>query len=149
MMYQRSKNGTFMMFGSGETTYHPVYIDNLIDFFLLAAEKGKRGEAYIAADEHYYTLNDLIRYVGESIGVDVKIRHYPFWPLYGAALVCEAVCKPLGVSPPIFRRRADWFRQVRAFTIAKAKQDLGYEPMIGIEEGLKRTADWYKENGYL
>ncbi len=149
MMYQRSKNGTFMMFGSGETTYHPVYIDNLIDFFLLAAEKGKKGEVYIAADEHYYSLNDLIKHVGKSMGVDVKIRHYPFWPLYWAAVVCEAVCKPLGVSPPIFRRRVDWFRQVRAFTIDKAKRDLGYEAKIGIEEGLKSTADWYKKNGYL
>jgi nucleoside-diphosphate-sugar epimerase len=43
----------------------------------------------------------------------------------------------------------DWFRQVRAFTIAKAKRDLGYQPKIEIEKGLKLTADWYKANGYL
>jgi len=149
MMYNRSKGGTFMMFGSGQTTYHPVYIDNLVDCFLLAAEKGKKGEAYLAADEHYYTLNDLIRHVGKSMGVDVKIKHYPFWPLYCAAVVCEIICKPLRLTPPIFRRRVDWFRRLRAFSIDKAKRDLGYQPKIAIEEGLKRTADWYRENGYL
>jgi nucleoside-diphosphate-sugar epimerase len=149
LMYRRSKNGTFTMFGSGETTYHPVYIDNLVDCFLLAAAKGRKGETYIAADEHYYTLNDLITHVGRSMGVEVKIRHFPFWPLYGAALACEAVCYPLRITPPLFRRRVDWFRQVRAFSIEKARRDLGYQPKIGIEEGLKRTADWYKNNGYL
>ncbi|HPU56964.1 MAG TPA: NAD(P)-dependent oxidoreductase, partial [Verrucomicrobiota bacterium] len=107
MLYRRCRKGTFMMFGSGKTTYHPVYIDNLVDCFLLAAEKGKKGEAYIGADEHYYSLNDLVRYVGKSMGVDVKIRHYPFWPLYVAALMCEAVCYPLRIAPPLFRRRVD------------------------------------------
>ena len=149
MIYRHSKHGTFRMFGAGETFYHPVYIDNLVDCFLLAAEKGRKGQAYIAADEHYYSLNDLIKYVGASMGLNVKITHYPFWPLYAAAVACEAICYPLRISPPLFRRRVDWFRQVRAFTIAKAKRDLGYQPKIEIEKGLKLTADWYKANGYL
>jgi nucleoside-diphosphate-sugar epimerase len=149
MMYKRSKNGSFMMFGSGRTTYHPVYIDNLVDCFLLAAEKGGKGEAYIAADEKYYSLNDLITFVGRSMGVEVQIKHYPFWPLYCSALACEGVCYPLRITPPLFRRRVDWFRQVRAFSIGKAKRELGYQPKVGIEEGLSRTAEWYKMNGYL
>jgi nucleoside-diphosphate-sugar epimerase len=149
MMYKRSKGGSFMMFGDGQTTYHPVYIDNLVDCFILAAEKGKKGDAYLGADEHYYTLNDLITYVGKSMGVDVKIKHYPYWPLYLAALVCEGVCTPLRITPPLFRRRASWFKQVRAFRIDKARKDLGYVPKVGIEEGLKATAHWYKQNGYI
>ena len=48
-----------------------------------------------------------------------------------------------------FERRASWFKQFRAFKIDKAHRELGYVPKIGIEEGLKATADWYKENGYL
>lgn len=149
MMYKHSRKGSFMMFGRGKTTYHPVYIDNLVDCLVLAAEKGRKGEAYIAADEHYYTLNDLIEHVGESMGVNVKIKHYPFWPLYWAALLCEAVCYPLRIAPPLFRRRVDWFRQVRAFSIDKAKHELGYQPRVGLEEGLKHTATWYRANGYL
>ncbi len=149
MMYERSLGGSFMMFGSGNTTYHPVYIDNLVDLFLLAAEKGKKGEAYIAADEHYYSLNDLITYVGRSMGIDVKIKHYPYWPLYSASLLCEAVCTPLRITPPLFRRRANWFVQVRAFDIDKARDELGYRPRVGIHEGLTRTAHWYVEHGHL
>ena len=40
----------------------------------------------------------------------------------------RAVCKPFGVTPPIFPRRVDWYRQNRAFDIRKAKRDLGYKP---------------------
>jgi nucleoside-diphosphate-sugar epimerase len=149
IMYKRCRNGSFMMFGSGKTTYHPVYIDNLVDCFILAAEKGRKGQAYLAADEHFHTLNDLIKHVGKSMGLEVEIKHYPFWPLYSAAVACEAVCYPLRIAPPLFRRRVDWFRQNRAFSIEKAKRELGYRPRVGIEEGLALTAKWYRENGYL
>jgi len=53
------------------------------------------------------------------------------------------------VAPPIFPRRVDWYRQNRAFDISRAKQELGYAPQIGIDEGLRRTAEWYRQNGYL
>ena len=45
--------------------------------------------------------------------------------------------------------RADWFRQTRAFSIAKAQRELGYVARVGLAEGLLRTAAWYRANGYL
>jgi len=50
--------------------------------------------------------------------------------------IVEKCCKPFRISPPIFPRRVDWYRQNRAFTIAKAKRDLGYRPAVGLDEGL-------------
>ena len=81
--------------------------------------------------------------------VEVEIVHLPFRPLWLAAVACEAICTPIRVSPPLFRRRVDWYRQVRAFRIDRARDELGYEPRIGLEEGLRRTAEWYRANGYL
>jgi nucleoside-diphosphate-sugar epimerase len=150
MIYQRVNKGFFPMFGKGDTFYHPVYIDNLVDAFLIVmdTEKG-RGETYIIADEEYVKIKDLVRRVGQAMGVDVKIQHFPILPLIVAGHVCEKVCKPFGITPPIFPRRVDWYRQVRAFRIDKAKQDLGYRPRIGLDEGLKMTADWYRREGLL
>lgn len=148
-LFKLARRGTFHMFGRGKTFYHPVYIDNLVDCFLLAVEKGPTGRAYIAADEEYFAIEELVKRVGRAIDVDVRVRHWPFWPLYAAACACEGVCKPLRVAPPLFRRRVDWFRQVRAFSIDRARADLGYEPKVGIDEGLRRTGEWYKANGYL
>jgi nucleoside-diphosphate-sugar epimerase len=150
MIYQRVNKGFFPMFGKGDTFYHPVYIDNLVDAFLIVMDPEKgRGETYIIADEVYVTVKDLVRRVGQAMVVNLKIQHFPILPLIVAGHVCEKVCKPFGITPPIFPRRVDWYRQVRAFRIDKAKQDLGYRPRIGLDEGLKMTADWYRREGLL
>jgi nucleoside-diphosphate-sugar epimerase len=150
MIYRRAKKGFFPMFGNANPYYHPVYIDNLVDAFVLAMEPGTgAGEAYIIGDEEFLTIRDLVHKVARALGTEVSTPTYPITPLIIAGHVCEKVCKPFGINPPIFPRRVDWFRQVRAFDISKAKRDLGYQPKIGIDEGLKRTGDWYRENNYI
>jgi nucleoside-diphosphate-sugar epimerase len=70
-------------------------------------------------------------------------------PVYIAGLLCEIVCKPLGINPPLYRRRVDFFRKTRWFDISKAKRELGFRPKTGPREGLALTARWYRENGHL
>lgn len=150
MLYREVKKGWFYMFGSGESHYHPLFIDNLVDAFEVAAASDKEnGEVYLIGDEHYSTLNNLVTKIAEALNVDLKIHHMPFWPLWTVAFACEMVYKPFNVDPPLFRRRVDWFRQNRAFSIDKAKQDLGYKPLVGLEEGLKRTGEWYESEGLI
>ena len=150
MIFKRVAKGSFPMFGNGRTFYHPLYIDNLTDAMVLAMDENKgNGEAYLIADEHYYAIEDIVKAVARALETDVKIAHYPVWPLVAAGHVCETLCKPFGVTPPIFPRRVDWYRQNRAFKIDKAKRDLGYAPRVGLDEGLKATADWYRQEGYL
>ncbi len=150
MLFRMVSKGRFWMFGDGQVHYHPLYIENLVDAFELAADSEKGvGEVYLIGDKRYYTLNELVSAIAETLGVDLNIYHLPFWPLWTAALACEMVYKPLPMDPPLFRRRVDWFRQNRAFSIAKAERELGYHPKIDLKEGLARTARWYKEQGYL
>lgn len=150
MIFRRAKKGTFPMFGRGITYYHPVYIDNLVDAFVLAMQPGVgSGEAYIIADEEYFPIEELVRRVGKAIDVDVNVPHFPITPLIVAGHLCEKLCKPFGITPPIFPRRVDWFRQVRAFRIDKAREGLGYEPRVGIDEGLRRTGEWYEARGII
>jgi nucleoside-diphosphate-sugar epimerase len=150
MIFKRVASGKFPMFGNGKTLYHPLYIDNLVDAMVLAMQPGKGdGEAYLIADEEYVGIEDLVRRTGKALGVEVKIPHFPILPLMIAGHVCEKLCAPFKITPPIFPRRVDWYRQNRAFKIDKAKRDLGYAPKVGLDEGLKRTAAWYRDEGYL
>jgi nucleoside-diphosphate-sugar epimerase len=150
MLYRRAAKGRFLMLGNGRTHYHPLYISNLIDAMVLAmATDRARGQAYLIADQHSLPIKDLVRLVGESLGIRVRFIHVPFVPVYVVAVLCEWVFKPLPFEPPIFPRRVDWFRQNRSFDISKAREELGYEPAIDLSGGLKRTAEWYLENGYL
>ena len=149
-LYKFAIKGTFHMFGNGMAFYHPVYIDNLVDSFWLAFESDKvKAEAYLIGDEEYFHIKDLVKLVGESMGIDVKIKFWPYWPLFAAACLCELLCVPLKIPPPIFRRRVEWYQQNRAFNIDKAKKELGYKAKVGIKEGLKKTYEWYLKNGYL
>lgn len=150
MIFKRVAKGIFPMFGNGKTLYHPLYIDNLIDALMLAMENGKGdGEVYLIADEEYIEIEQLVRKVGEALNVNVKIPHFPILPLIVTGHICEKICKPFRITPPIFPRRVDWYRQNRAFKIDKAKRDLEYQPKVGIDEGLRKTAEWYKNEGYL
>jgi len=150
MIFRRVARGTFPMFGDGRTFYHPLYIDNLVDAFVQSMADGVGdGEAYLIADDQYLEIEELVKRVGRALGVDVKIPHYPVWPVVAVGHVVEKACRPFGITPPIFPRRVDWYRQNRAFKIDKARRDLEYQPKVGIDEGLRRTAEWYRQEGYL
>jgi nucleoside-diphosphate-sugar epimerase len=150
MIFKRVANGTFPMFGSGRTLYHPLYIDNLVDAFLLCLRPGVgRGRAYLIADQDYYPIEEIVQAVARALDVPVRIPHYPILPVVALGHLVEKICRPLGVTPPIFPRRVDWYRQNRAFDISRARTELGFVPRISLEEGLRRTGAWYREMGYL
>ena len=66
-----------------------------------------------------------------------------------AGAVCEALCAPFGIEPPLYRRRVDFFTKSRAFDISRARTELGYAPAIGLREGIRRTLEWYRREGWL
>lgn len=150
MIFRRVAKGTFPMFGDGKAFYHPLYIDSFIDVFMATMEEGVgNGGTYLIADEEYVEIEDLVHRVAKAMDAEVKIPHYPFMPLMIIGHIVEKVCKPFHITPPIFPRRVDWFRQNRAFDISRAKKDLGYNPTVGLDEGLRCTAEWYRQEGYL
>ncbi len=150
MLFKQAAPGRFLMFGSGKATYHPCYIDNLVDAHELAAEKEEAiGQTYLVADEKYYELNDLVKAIGRALDIDVQIIHLPYFPLWLAALGFEILYLPLPKDPPIFRRRAAWFQMSRAFDISKAKRELGYDSKVDLDTGLAITAKWYQDNNYI
>ncbi len=141
-------NGKFRMFGSGQVLYHLTFVEDLVMGIALAGEKDAAiGEIMTIGGNEYVTLNELVEKIGVVLDKKVSSLRFPVWPLWSAGLLCEIVCKPFGISPPIYRRRVDFFIKDRAFDISKAKRLLGYEPKVPLEQGLKLTADWYKQEG--
>ncbi len=150
MIFKRVSQGTFPMFGSGRTLYHPLYVDNLVDAFLLCMPPGAgNGRAYLIADERYYQIEEIVRAVARALEMPVRIPHYPVLPVVALGHIMDKVYRPFGLAPPIFPRRVDWYRQNRAFDITRAKRELGYAPRVHLDEGLRCTATWYREKGYL
>jgi len=140
----------FPILGSGRIYYHLTYIDDLVEGFLLCGvHPAAANRTYILAGAEVTTLNDLVALIADVAGVKPPRWHVPAWPVWVAGAACEAVCVPLGIEPPLYRRRVDFFTKSRAFDIGRARRDLGYEPRIGLREGIARTLDWYRSHGWI
>jgi nucleoside-diphosphate-sugar epimerase len=136
----------FPILGSGGIYYHLTYIDDLVEGFRLCGEHAAAANrTYILAGREVTTLNELVRIVAEVAGVPPPRLHLPVWPFWLAGAACEAVCVPLGIEPPIYRRRVDFYTKSRAFDITRARQELGYDPKVGLRDGIARTLAWYRE----
>jgi len=140
----------FPILGSGNIYYHLTYIDDLCEGFRLCAEHpAGAGRTYILAGGEVTTLNELVALVAEVAGVKPPTLHLPVWPFWIAGAACEAVCAPLGVEPPLYRRRVDFYTKSRAFDISRARTEIGYSPRVGLRDGIRRTLDWYRQQGWL
>ena len=94
-LFKFAKKGKFYMFGNGKAFYHPVFIDNLSDGFYAAWQSDKiNAEAYIIADEKYFTIKELVKKIGQSLGKEIKFINFPFMPLYILAFIIEFLYKP-------------------------------------------------------
>ena len=150
MLYKQVKKGWFPFFGPGTAFYHPVYVENFCDAFSLAVQRPEsKGQTYLIADNEYFHIKEIVQKIADIMEVKCKMIHLPFYPMYWLSFIVAAIYKLLPGEPPLFPRRVDWFRQNRGFSIAKAKKDLGYEPKVGLDEGLRLAYEWYKANGFL
>lgn len=145
-LFKTISNGKFKMIGSGNVLYHLTFVEDLVEGFRLAGESDKaNNEIFTIGGNGYLTLNELVEKIAKILNKSISKIKIPVFPVWVAGALCEFVCKPFGISPPIFRRRIDFFVKDRAFDITKARTILNYNPKVSLEEGLSRTAIWYKE----
>jgi nucleoside-diphosphate-sugar epimerase len=136
--------------GRGEIYYHLTHIDDLVEGFRLCGEHpAAANRTYILAGGEVTTLNELVRRIAGIAGVPPPTRHLPVWPFWIAGAMCEAVCVPLGIEPPLYRRRVDFFTKSRAFDITRARTEIGYAPRVTLADGIRRTLEWYRARGWV
>ncbi len=149
-LFRPIARGMFVMIGNGRTLYHLTYIDDLVEGIVLAARRPEgRGEVFTIAGERYTTIGELVGMIADAVGRRRPWLRIPFYPVYAASVVCDRVCRPLGLEPPIYPRRVDFFYKDRAFSIDKARRLLGYRPRVDLPEGLRATAEWYRAESLI
>jgi dihydroflavonol-4-reductase len=148
-LFGQIARGRFVMLGSGRNFYHLTYIDDLCaGFRLCGTAPGAAGRTYILGGGQVATLAEIVQLTSELSGRTPRLR-VPVWPIWVAGAACELVCGPFGVAPPLYRRRVDFFRKSRSFSIRRAQDELGYAPAIGMREGIRRTLEWYRDNRWI
>lgn len=151
-LFKAVASGRFRMIGSGNVLAHLGYIDDQVDSLVLGAVQPRQDvhlESFNIASGRYITLNELVASIASAAGVRVSRLKIPVAPVWLAGLLCEIVCRPIGIRPPIFRRRVGFFTHNRAFDLSKAREKLGYISRVEHGEGIGITLDWYKRQGLV
>ena len=150
-VFGAAAKGRFVMLGSGRIFYHVTYIEDVCEGLRLCGTvPGAAGRTYILAGSEIPRLEDLIRVAAEITGASPRPRlRLPVWPVWMAGAACEVVCRPFGIEPPLYRRRVDFFTKSRAFDISRARAELGFNPAVGLREGVRRTVEWYRDQRWI
>ena len=149
-LFKGVATGRFIMLGKGDIFYHLTYIDDLVEGFRLCGEApAAAGRVYILAGGEVTTLKELVARIAKIAGVDPPTRSLPVWPVWTAGAIVEGACAVLKLEPPIYRRRVDFFTKSRAFDIARARAEIGYDPQVGLDEGIRRTLAWYRDYKWI
>ncbi|GAK52268.1 oxidoreductase-like protein [Candidatus Moduliflexus flocculans] len=143
--------GRFFMIGDGKTRISPVYVEDVVRGLVLCAEQIEktRGQVFIVAGKESVALRDLAEMIAKEAGSKVLPFSVPAGLATMAARVCEAVCARFGIEPMIHKNRLNFFFRDQAFDISKVREAVGYAPRIDLPEGVKRTVQWYQQQGWL
>ena len=149
-LFRLVQAGRWRTVGDGSAWFHACYRDDLVTGFRLCGEHpAAAGGVFILPGREPARLGELVNKVADAVGVKHPTKRLPLGPMLFAARWCERVCKPLGIDPPLHERRVRFFTNDRYFDGTRARTTLGYEPAVGLDEGLRTTADWYFARGLL
>ena len=126
-----------------------LYVENLVEACLLALREGKKGEVYHVSNGEHYSINELI----ESISKAEERKVFPFF-ISGIAFrylghLVEGVAKVFNFHPPFKHNTVEWMTEPYWYSDIGKINELGYEQKISLDEGVRRTAEYYKNKGLI
>jgi nucleoside-diphosphate-sugar epimerase len=131
------ERGQFAWVGGGRNVTDTTHVDNVVEGMVLGAAKGRSGEAYFFTDGEPVVFREFVTAMLETQGVQPPDRSLPAWTARPLAAVCETLWRlPLPGEPPMTKFRSWILTQECTIDISKARRELGYEPIVGREQGL-------------
>ncbi|MCR4407759.1 MAG: NAD-dependent epimerase/dehydratase family protein [Anaerolineae bacterium] len=149
-LFRTIQRGLFFLIGTGSSLLDPVYIDDMVQGLLLSLYSPQAmGRTYIIAGERPVTIAELVHAIGRALGKKPYKFRLPVGIAMGLARCFEWLGHGLGFDPPLSVSRVRFLTENRACRIDRAREELGYHPTVDLEEGLRRTVIWYREQGLL
>ncbi len=147
------RRGQRFWIGDGRNHVDLVYVDDLVDGMRHALEHGRAGRRYILSGTAPIRVQLLVDKICNLAGKSPPRIHIPTpcarlvgWGMETLYRTGERMGLELdGQAPFITRDKIATLTVDRGFSHARAKRELGYEPRIGYDEGLRRTLDWLRE----
>jgi nucleoside-diphosphate-sugar epimerase len=147
IFFKMLKKGIFPYWG--KCYYSLLYVDDLVQGIILTAENRRaEGEIYFLSDSRFYTNEEIALEISSALGSKATRLRVPLprsmMPLF--ALVGERIQRGGIINRDKMRElsHSHWICDPK-----KAKEELSFAPKIGIKEGIKWTADWYRIHRWL
>jgi nucleoside-diphosphate-sugar epimerase len=147
------RKGKAPIVGGGENRRSMAYVDNICQALLLCERvEAARGRTYWIADARPYTMNEIVdtieRLLEEEFGLVVAHRRLR---LPGAASQVAGLLDRLIQLTGFYNTRIHVLSEMNktiACSIDRARKELGYDPRISLEEGMRRSIGWCLEKGH-
>ena len=141
----KGRAGKLRRIGSRTCLVDTVYIDNAAEAHLNAADRlapgsAPAGRAYFISNDEPLPLWDMVNRILAAAGLPPETRSIPANLAHGLGTLCETIWQVLRLSgePPMTRFVASELSRAHWFNISAARRDLGYQPRVSLEEGLRR-----------
>lgn len=130
--------------------YHLIHVTDLVNFMVLCAtHPNTDGEIYICGNDEATSIHQMIKMIGDKLGKPPIFIRLPVTPFFWLGDLCELICKPFNIEPPIYRRRVAFFTKDRSFNTQKMREHTGYKCIYSNQNGIENLTDWYVKQGWL
>lgn len=152
LFFQMIRDGKAPIVGDGENRRSMAYVDNICQGLLLCEKVDRAaGEIYWIADRHPYRMKDIIDTIERVMekDFDVQCAHKRMMlPGFASELawIMDATMQRVGIYHQKIHVLSEMNKTI-ACTIAKAEKELGYDPKVGLEEGMRRSIQWMIARG--
>jgi nucleoside-diphosphate-sugar epimerase len=138
-MVELVRSGRFAWIGGGRHVTSTTHVDNVIEGLVLAASRGASGNVYFVTDGDPVVFRDFVSDLLGTQGVTAPARSIPTSLAHVLALLGEATWRTLRLRgrPPLTRFAYWASSQQCTIKIDKAHQQLGYQPVRTIQDGLR------------
>jgi len=140
------RSGLLPLVDAGAASICTAYVENLVEGIRLAAtHPAAAGRTYVIADGVRITWKDLLGRIALAIGAPPPRRSLPSGVALAVATAWETFASIFlpRRDPMLTRYRVEVAAKDLYFSIGRAKDELGYDPKVSLDEGIRRTAEWY------
>jgi len=151
-IFQTVNKGLATLIGFKPKFVNLVHSADLTRGIVAAAEsENSVSQIYFLASEEIYNWNQLMDAMKVAIGKKSALKlKIPHFIVFTAAGITEFIGRFLE-KPSVFNfdKGRDFVQTYWTCSVAKAQRDFGYKQLMSIEDGMKKNADWYKDNKWL
>jgi nucleoside-diphosphate-sugar epimerase len=149
-LFKGIKKNIFFIIGDGENLHHLLYIDDLIEGLLLSATCERAiAKTFVLSGKDAVSTNSMVAEIARQLGKTIPRFRAPLSPFLVAAAISEGILRPLGIQPPLHKRRMDFFRKSFVFSQEESAKTLGFLAKVSFTQGVSDTIQWYTQMGYL